>query len=147
MHATRLNPFAPGIRFRWTAVLIVAGIAGCFPFTISSVPACWVRVILTIFLGFLISRWWTKPLVQLSLAFAVSLLCSLVCVLFNSFYDGLNWFALLYLTATAGGVSDAFFRQQLVIVFCAVWATVLMTVVFTTLLRPNGANKTQSERG
>jgi len=142
----KVKSFAPGVRFRWPTVLIVAGIAGCFPFTISSAPEGCLRVILIIFLGFLISRWWTNPLAQLSLAFTLSLLSSLICILSNSLHDGLNWFVLLYHAVAAAGADDPYVRVQLGIVFCPVWATVLCAIVFMTLLKPTAVNKAENEK-
>jgi len=133
MHAARLH--APGLRFRWPLVVVLSGVTGCLPYSVSGAAEFCFIVALPFFLGLLISRWWTDSLTQLVLAAALPAFGSLVRLLSSSLYDGSNWFVRLFRAIGAVGVGDPYVRQMLLTLLFPVAVTIVATVMFTAFQR------------
>ena|ERR1022692_583063 len=139
MHSAQIHVVTPTRRFRWPVVVILGGVTGCLPFTISDVPEFCAIVALPFCLGFLICRWWTDPITRLVLAVALPSFGSLVRLLSSSLHDGLNWFTRLFRAVGAVGISDPYLRQTLLTLLFPVAVTIMATVMFMIFQRRDHA--------
>ena len=128
------------MRFRWLTGVILGGITGCLPLTVSGAPEFCAVVVLPICLGYLVNRCWTDSLVRLTVAILLPLIGSLVRLLSSSLHDGSNWFASLFRYIDAVGVSDPYSRHILLKLVFPVLVTVF-TVAMLMISQSRGHAK------
>jgi hypothetical protein len=139
MHSARLHIVAPSMRFRWPAVVVLGGLTGCLPFTVSGLPEFCAIVALPFCLGLLICRWWTDSLTRLALAIALPAFGSLVRLLSSSIHDGSNWFGRLIRAIGAVGFTEPYVRQILLTLLFPVLVTIVAAVMFICFQRRDHA--------
>jgi hypothetical protein len=115
--------------------VILGGVTGCLPLTVSGAPELCTTYLLPIFLGFLIIQWWFSSLARLAMAFGLPLCGLLVRLLLSSLHDRLNWFAHLYRGVIYAGFNDPYVRQPLLTLFFPVLVTVVTVVMFIVFQR------------
>ena len=121
--------------------MVLAGITGCLPFTVSGAPEFCAIVALPLYLGFLISGWWTDSPTRFTLAVLLPLFGVLIRLLASSLHDGSNWFARLFRAIGVAGFSDPYLRQTMLTLLFPVLVTIVATVMFMIFKRRDDAKK------
>jgi hypothetical protein len=119
--------------------VVLAGVTGCLPFTVSGVPEICVIVAVPLYLGFLISRWWIDSPTRFALAALLPLFGVLIRLLASSLHDGSNWFARLFRAIGISGLSDPQLRQTLLTLLFPVLVTIVATMMFMLFQRRGDA--------
>jgi hypothetical protein len=141
MHTARLPVAADNMRFKWLVAMVLGGVTGCLPFTVSGAPEFCTIVALPFCLGFVICRWWSDSLTRLGLALALPLFGSFVRLLSSSLHDGPNWFGSLVRALGVVGLRDPYLRRMLLTLLFPVLVAIVATVMFMVFQRRHHAKK------
>ena len=123
------------LQSRWPVAVVLAGVIGCLPFTVSGLPEFCAIVAVPFVLGFLINRWWRDTFTRLALSVALPLFGAAIRLASSSLHDSSNWFGRLFRAVSAVGIGDPYIRQLLLTLLFPVSVTIMATVIFMTFQR------------
>jgi hypothetical protein len=112
---------------------MLGAVTGCLPFTVSGLAEILTIVVVPVWLGFLISRWWASAPRQFVLAVVLPLFGALFRLFVTSMLGGSNWFSSLFRAISAVGFSNPYVWQQVLTLTFPVFLTVVTTVILKLL--------------
>lgn len=112
---------------------MLGAVTGCLPFTVSGLAEIVTIVVVPVWLGSLISRWWVSAPRQITLAVALPLFGALFRLFVTSMLGGSSGFSSLFGAIGAVGFSDPYVRQQVLTLTLPVFLTVVTTVILMLL--------------